>query len=653
MKSFSKKLSFILVVLILPVLIFTGCTRGELVSSGVKDELYYINNYDIQIEVDEYRNCLITERIKVEFLTSSAGITRRIPEAHEIYREDGTTDRINSKVENFKIISNGASENRIYDTYKSGLYYVVELGFDYKKSQTTHNYYFSYEYNLGNDNTDDYDEFYFNIIGTGWDCEIYNITFDVTLPKSYEFDYDTLGATYGEYGSTNTLFDNINATFGFENVNDKCVISGSIDYLDAFEGLTLRAQMTDGYFEYYVDIFGIIHLVGSILLGLILIIICIILWKKYGKDHELVKPVMFYPPKGMNTIDLELNYKLKNTTKGVVSLIVWLASKGYIKIEENNQDSCLIHKIKDYDGDDSREKMLMETLFSSSNVVESNNLGSKLYDYTQTIFSTGKIKKEKFYDKSGESKIKKIATFIFFSLALILISPMIKIYGLDIVYMICGLITSVVSYAFVTSAYRIEGGGKRLTLMLSIIVLYLVSYAFFYYTIFAYETDYTIGIMIYLICLLVAIFILSFMSRRTAENVKVYGEILGFRDFLINVEKEKLELLINDDPHYFFNILPYTYVLNISDKWIKKLDYLHIETPDWYVSTTGTYITFYSINRIARNTSNYIHSRQVSERMRSSSGGRSGSGRSGRSGGFGGGGGFSGGGSGGGGGSRR
>ena len=41
-----------------------------------------------------------------------------------------------------------------------------------------------------------------------------------------------------------------------------------------------------------------------------------------------------------------------------------------------------------------------------------------------------------------------------------------------------------------------------------------------------------------------------------------------FKEFLEKVEKEKLEELVFQDPNYFYNILPFTYVLEVSDKWI-------------------------------------------------------------------------------------
>ena len=37
-----------------------------------------------------------------------------------------------------------------------------------------------------------------------------------------------------------------------------------------------------------------------------------------------------------------------------------------------------------------------------------------------------------------------------------------------------------------------------------------------------------------------------------------------------------------ENPSYFYDILPYTYVLGVSSKWIKKFESINVEPPDWY-----------------------------------------------------------------------
>ena len=78
------------------------------------------------------------------------------------------------------------------------------------------------------------------------------------------------------------------------------------------------------------------------------------------------------------------------------------------------------------------------------------------------------------------------------------------------------------------------------------------------------------------------IILLSKGQKRTEYGNKMLGKIRGFKNFLETAEKEKLEALVEKNPNYFYDILPYTYVLNVSDKWIKKFESINLEAPNWY-----------------------------------------------------------------------
>ena len=140
-----------------------------------------------------------------------------------------------------------------------------------------------------------------------------------------------------------------------------------------------------------------------------------------------------------------------------------------------------------------------------------------------------------------------------------------------------------------------------------------------------------------IISFVILIVFLCLMSKRTAYGIEILGKIKGFKNFLETAEKEKLEALVLDDPKYFYNILPYTYVLDISDKWIKKFETIGINEPDWYVSNTP--FNYIVMSNFMHNTLNRVQRDMIS--TPNSSGGSYGSGGGFSGGGFGGGGGSS------------
>ena len=77
---------------------------------------------------------------------------------------------------------------------------------------------------------------------------------------------------------------------------------------------------------------------------------------------------------------------------------------------------------------------------------------------------------------------------------------------------------------------------------------------------------------------------LACLPKRTKYGTEMLEKLSGFKNFLKTVEKDKLESLVMDNPNYFYDILPFTYVFNISDKWIKKFESISLQAPSWYDS---------------------------------------------------------------------
>ena len=148
-----------------------------------------------------------------------------------------------------------------------------------------------------------------------------------------------------------------------------------------------------------------------------------------------------------------------------------------------------------------------------------------------------------------------------------------------------------------------------------------------------------------LICLIIA-----FAShKRTEEAEEEYADVVGFREFIAKVETDKIETLVEETPDLFYKVLPYAYVFNLTNKWIKKFESIKMSPPDWYEgniynTTTG----MFDYNKLTSGLTSVTAAAKTTMSSRpyeSYSGGGGGGGFSG-----GGGGGFSGGGGGGGGG---
>lgn len=539
---------------------------------------YYVSAYDIQIEVTENNTLNVTENITAVFNEPSHGIFRYIPTSNYVVREDGSSGRKVAKVRNVEI-------NEPYDTYWENGNCIFQIGNPDVTVIGSKNYKISYSYVLGRDIGDGFDELYYNIIGTGWDTYLENVTFSITMPK--EFDESKLGFSAGDYGVAGV--SDIEYSVNGNEISGRLTAA-----LGPSQAFTVRLELPENYFKFnFAALY--VKLAFQILIPAAALIAVIIIWSKYGKDKKVVKVVEFYPPEGMNSLDVAYWYKGYADNKDVIPLLIELANEGYINIREVKKKKIItktdfmIEIVKNYNRSDQAKRTFFRGLLKCGNgkYTTAKDMEDSFYTYVSQILTRVNT-----YERRKE-------IFSFKSLIL----------------RVCGWVCSVVSaVASIAIAINIIDGYERFTA------------AF-------------IGVII-----AAAAFILSFFIRkRTDKGHELLQKITGFKMFLEKAEKARLEALVDENPSYYYDILPYAYVLGVSDAWTKNFEGIVMEPPRWYSGTdTFNRMVFW----------HFMHSTMSSatSAMTSSPQGSSGGGISG-GGGFSGGG-FSGGGVGGGGGGR-
>lgn len=120
----------------------------------------------------------------------------------------------------------------------------------------------------------------------------------------------------------------------------------------------------------------------------------------------------------------------------------------------------------------------------------------------------------------------------------------------------------------------------------------------------------------------------------TKEHAELLGQILGFKQFILYTERDKVEFMLKDDPELFYRILPYAQVLGVTDAWTDKFEGLNMTPPSYLYGTSNLY-DFVVWNAVFRSM-NRTFSNNLVSRPSSSGSGFNGSG--GFGGGFGGGG---------------
>lgn len=575
---------------------------------------YVLNKYHVDINVSETNVYRITENINAYFNEPRHGIFRTIPLRNRVMRVDGSSYTNRARITNIKV-------NHDYKRSRENNNLKLRIGSSDKTLTGEEKYTISYDYSLrNNEKSKDYDEFYFNIIGPEWDTIIDNISFTITMPK--EFDKTKLGFSAGKRGSLQS--ENIH----YE-VNGNVITGTYIGALNPKEALTIRVELPEGYFikveSKTSPLYKFIYLIPLVFLGL-----SFFLWRIFGKDDKVIETVEFYPPEGFNSLEVGYMYNGQACSEDVTSLLIYLANKGYIKITEIEEQALFtkskgfkITKLKEYDGNDANERLFLNGLFAAAGShsifdkkeskenklpeVTSSDLCDKFYVTNYQILRNvnSSTNKNKIFEKGISLKRFFIILMVILSFCIITIKPVLDFDGPD--NLVLALLFP--SIGFIILSIGLVGGsniGNRRNSFITKFFFIIwgamfggIPWGMFVLPSIVGTPLYLYGYIFGLICILGMMICFQYLPKRTPYGNEMLGKIKGFKNFLETAEKDKLEAMVEQDPTYFYDILPFTYVLGVSDKWIKKFETISMQAPSWYDSPNAFDVVYFNsfINR--------------------------------------------------------
>ena len=485
------------------------------------DNGYIIKEYNSDIKINEKNIYTVEENIKVNFREPRRGIYRVIPEYFN-GREIKVSNIDTSEMAHIK---------------DEGKYIYIRLGDPTTYLKGVKNYKISFNQNLGWDRNKEYDEVYFNIIGSDWDTFIERVNFSITLPKP--FNPDKINFTSGARGTKSDV-----AGIKYY-IKGNTIIGHSTKVLAPSHSITLALPLEEGYFDVSPSIFdyisGISKFLPFLLYGTILLIVFII-HKKNKDDSEVIESVEFYPPDDLTPTELGYYIDGKVDAKDLTSMIFYWGNKGFLKIDEIESEgffkrkTTTLTKLKDIETTKEFERFLFDSLFSfgENGVVNIGSLYNKFYKYmekTVDIFDIGLIKNGKsLYSRDSKKLSKRMSLFI----------PVTMFSTFGIIALV---------------------GNDNIFFALPMFVVAVIT------------------------CTIIEKLAKN-TRKRTAYGNEILGKCLGFKGFLTVTEKDKLEMLLKENPSYFYDILPYTIVLGVSDIWADKFKELVTAPPTWYHSNS-------------------------------------------------------------------
>lgn len=378
--------------------------------------------------------------------------------------------------------------------------------------------------------------------------------------------------------------------------------------------------------------------IKTIVLSLIVAIISGILFLVFKEKRRYEPELEFYPPDGMNSAELAYAYKNSCTPKDITSLIYLWASEGHLEINFDENNEFKLIKISELDSEHKKyEKTLFKGLFKKGNEVteaklRNGELENKISSAINSVQSAFKGKRKKLTDAKSR-KISVVLLFLSFV-------PMVSFYisakytsnltpgdvmGLSLIS--AGIISVVytILYALnVNNLNRIVTNKAKLGFFIALFI-YLLS-ASIIVLIFKIGSHFITNIVV-VISIFSIITMAGLLPKRSEYGRMILEKILGFRKFLETAEKERLEALLEENPNYFYNILPYAQVLNITDKWANRFEGIEVDKSPYYTGYTD--LNSYTMMRIISTNMNSVSDTVGSHNTSSFDGGFSGGGFSG------------------------
>lgn len=552
----------------------------------------YISSYHVEVDISEDNIYSIQETIDFFYRRSSHGFYRSIPTTYNF----NDPNRANQRAHISKI-----KVDESYSKSYQNNYTILQVGDANRTVVGPKRYQLSYNYNLGNDPNQGYDEFYFNLVGDAWDVEIENFTFAIRFPQP--INSEKIWFSAGRYGSVSA------EGIQYRLSEDRTLIEGEyLKSLQPNEALTVRVELPDSYFMLQVD-----HQARAaninLWLSLVAIILAVFIWLRFGKDDDLVIVTQFSAPDGLTPMDVGYIIDEELNVHDVTSMIFYWADLGYLTIlEERGKFS--FRKERELNSGSDHEKRLFQAFFrdATNNLITMSDLEGKF----SIEFKKIAHRVESYYRgpraitsmKSRNMAILSGVLLIIPALGFTLATTANYIDSLTMVAFITSLGFGVVFATLVFVMMRSWLIRKPLAKVIwSLLLVFLAMLGGTLLTSVAVmaRNDFLLSSTEAAKAIVPSAIIAFFavITRKRSEyGQKTIEAILGYREFIDRVEIDRLKRMIDEDPQLFYHVLSYAIVFGLEKKWARKFANIAIEPPTWYASSSTRLFNAILISRM-------------------------------------------------------
>jgi len=572
-----------------PFLSASASSASSLSSAG-----YRVDSYRVHAEVQKDRTVAFKEYIEITVLKNGfSTFYRSLP-----LEGDGYTD-FYAKCEgnedfSFSIADNPDVSGFLDINCKGGTYagahWVYELG---------------YTLEVAGDDIEN--GMILDVIGFGWYVPLNDVSVSVRFPAPLK-THTIYSGGYGANGNDAEVresYDEKTNTLHLTAERLDLAYNGRYEERMA-EGITLEFSLGEGVLAPYLAtrlftarLAVILPLCALVAVGGWL---CL---RVFRKKRELIVSVNIKPPEGLDP--LQTGKLLDGVADGedITSMIYYFADQGYLSIDLSDEDDPVLIKRKELPSTaPSHQKTLFKGLFSAGDRTNVSDLKYKFYRFADSAKSQVGARVIPRYEKrSLVGTAVGLLLGVLFAFFCPLVAGLIKIghgyfYWKGIFIAIPALAVFFLELWRKSYRYKWKKGKTRAVLILEIVI---VAIAVLILANFVAEHIFT-GLETALVCLTACL--CAWLAPTALSWTETYcnrlGQILGFKDFIVYTEEDKIKFMLEENPELYYHILPYAQVLGVSDEWEKKFAKLLMQPPTWCVSTRMTVFDYMILNRCMR-----------------------------------------------------
>ncbi len=571
--------------------------RYEITAQAAFGDSIEIKKYEVDMTLQKDRKYLVKERIQVEFLQS--GLTM-------FYRSFAKTG---AKYYDIKATCAGnadfyyeVAENPDYGEFID----VNCIGGAERGNIWTYVITYTMLENTGNRTND----IRLDVIGAGWPVDLNDVTVTMRFPEAISKDFEVhIGHTdKPQTGENKGMLSEDGKTWTIH--RDKLSVRYNENFGESMaEPITIGFTLPDGALNSYESEYvftpnlGWIALCGTVCLALAVIsLLC------FRKKREIISVVNIKAPDDMDPLKMGKWLDGVVDTEDITSMVYYFAHKGYLTIDLTDQDDpILVKKVENLPkGTPPYAVTLFKGLFKSGERVSASDLSEKFY---------GEVEKAKLQLPTPKMYDKK-SLFGFFSGGIIgllfgLLAPFFLSFAVGkeyryfagVMFAIPVILIWILAYVRENYRYKWKKGvftGVGVAVMAIAFVGFILFFSFFGEHFLFKSEKFFIAFFVFA-CALTT---LSALSRHQ-EYVDELGGILGFKDFIVYTEEDKIKVMLEENPELYYKVLPYAQVLGVTKEWEDKFKSITLPPPSWCEGSDVTlfdYMVFNHCMRLAMST---------------------------------------------------